>query len=211
MELFEREARLLMKIEHPSVVKVLDCFVEASRQYLLIEYRSGQDLSQFVKQNGAQREEKVLTWALEICEILEYLHAQEPAIIHRDVTPDNLILDSSGSLVMIDFGAANEFLGNATGTLVGKQSFIAPEQFRGKATTQSDLYALGCTLSFLLTAQEPIPLSASHPKTIDAKISNEVDSLVASLTAMNLEDRISSATDTKTLIEQLLSKRLQMT
>jgi eukaryotic-like serine/threonine-protein kinase len=210
MELFEREARLLMKIEHPSVVKVLDCFVEASRQYLLIEYRSGQDLSQFIKQNGAQREEKVLTWALEICEILEYLHAQEPAIIHRDVTPDNLILDASGSLVMIDFGAANEFLGNATGTLVGKQSFIAPEQFRGKATTQSDLYALGCTLSFLLTAQEPIPLSASHPQTVDARISNEVNSLVASLTAMNLEQRILSATDAKRVVEELLSKRLQV-
>jgi tRNA A-37 threonylcarbamoyl transferase component Bud32 len=210
MELFEREARLLMKIEHPSVVKVLDCFVEASRQYLLIEYRSGQDLSQFIKQNGAQREERVLTWALEICEILEYLHAQEPAIIHRDVTPDNLILDASGSLVMIDFGAANEFLGNATGTLVGKQSFIAPEQFRGKATTQSDLYALGCTLSFLLTAQEPIPLSASHPQTVDARISNEVNSLVASLTAMNLEQRILSATDAKRVVEELLSKRLQV-
>ena len=114
MELFEREARLLMKIDHPSIVKVLDCFVEAGRQYLLIEYRSGQDLGQFIKQNGAQSEQKVLHWALEIVEILDYLHTQEPPIIHRDVTPDNLILNTDGSLVMIDFGAANEFLGNAT-------------------------------------------------------------------------------------------------
>ncbi len=210
MELFEREARLLMKIDHPSIVKVLDCFVESGRQYLLIEYRSGQDLSQFIKQNGAQTEQKVLHWALEIVEILDYLHTQEPPIIHRDVTPDNLILNTDGSLVMIDFGAANEFLGNATGTLVGKQSFIAPEQFRGKASVQSDLYALGCTLSFLLTAQEPVPLSVSHPKSIDANISEGMDAFVAALTAMTLEERIMSAIDAKSRIEDMLSTCLQV-
>ncbi|MBS1954197.1 MAG: serine/threonine protein kinase [Cyanobacteria bacterium SZAS-4] len=208
-ELFEREARLLMKIDHPSIVKVLDCFVEATRQYLLIEYRSGQDLSQFIKQNGAQREDKVLKWAADIVEILEYLHSQDPPIIHRDVTPDNLVLDGDGELVMIDFGAANEFLGNATGTLVGKQSFIAPEQFRGHATAQSDLYALGCTLSFLLTAQEPVPLSVSHPQKIDANISDDMDKLVADLTSMNLEDRIVSANHAKIRIEEIRTKCLQ--
>ncbi|MBI2811256.1 MAG: serine/threonine protein kinase [Candidatus Melainabacteria bacterium] len=210
-ELFEREARLLMKIDHPAIVKVLDCFVEATRQYLLIEYRSGQDLSQFIKQNGAQPEDKVLNWAAEIVEILDYLHNQDPPIIHRDVTPDNLILDGDGELVMIDFGAANEFLGNATGTLVGKQSFIAPEQFRGHATGQSDLYALGCTLSFLLTAQEPVPLSVSHPQKLDANISDAMDKLIADLTSMNLEGRISSAHEAKARIEEIRSKCLQPT
>jgi serine/threonine-protein kinase len=101
---------------------------------------------------------------------------------------------------MIDFGAANEFVGKATGTLVGKQSFIAPEQFRGKATTQSDLYALGCTLHFLLTGAEPVPLSVSHPRTINPAVSPRMDALVASLTAMNVEDRVSSATQLKALI-----------
>lgn len=202
-ELFEREARLLMKIDHPSIVKVMDCFVEAGRQYLLIEYRSGQDLSQFIKQNGPQREEKVLKWAAEIVDILTYLHSQDPPIIHRDVTPDNLVLDNDGELVMIDFGAANEFLGNATGTLVGKQSFIAPEQFRGHATAQSDLYALGCTLSFLLTAHEPVPLSVTHPRKIDGNISEAVDKLVADLTAMNVDNRIASAAEAKGRIEEL--------
>jgi tRNA A-37 threonylcarbamoyl transferase component Bud32 len=209
-ELFEREARLLMRIDHPSIVKVMDCFVEASRQYLLIEYRSGQDLSQFIKQNGAQREEKVLKWAEEIVDILDYLHNQEPPIVHRDVTPDNLVLDNDGQLVMIDFGAANEFLGNATGTLVGKQSFIAPEQFRGHASAQSDLYALGCTLSFLLTAQEPVPLSVTHPRKIVDTISEDVDEFVADLTAMELENRILSAAAAKGRIQELRAKSLQL-
>lgn len=209
-ELFEREARLLMKINHPSIVRVIDCFVEESRQYLLIEYRGGQDLSQFVKQNGPQREDKVLVWAARIAEILAYLHSQDPPIVHRDVTPDNLVLDSDGELVMIDFGAANEFLGNATGTLVGKQSFIAPEQFRGHATSQSDLYAMGCTLSFLLTAQEPVPLSVTSPRSLDENISEGMDRLVADLTAMDLEKRIGSAEEALVRIEELRANFLQM-
>ena len=203
MELFVRESRILMQLDHPAIVKVMDHFVDGGRHYLLIEYRSGQDLSQFVKQNGAQSEDKVLHWALEILDILEYLHTQEPPVIHRDVTPDNLVLGVAGveeSIVMIDFGAANEFLGQATGTLVGKQSFIAPEQFRGKAGVQSDLYALGCTLYFLLTGKEPIPLSISHPRALDPLISETVDKLVADLTQVEVENRIQSATDAKARI-----------
>jgi len=206
MEFLLRESRMLAKLEHPAIVKVLDCFVEAGRHYLLIEYHSGQDLNQFVKQNGAQPEEKVLRWTLEIADILDYLHSHDPPIIHRDVTPDNLVLEAGGSIVMIDFGTANEFLGKATGTLVGKQSFIAPEQFRGKACVQSDFYALGCTLHFLLTGQEPVPLSVSHPRTANAAVSAEVDNLVALLTAMDVEERIPSAEELKNRILALLAR-----
>jgi hypothetical protein len=200
LELFEREAHILMKLDHPKIMKVLDHFVDSERHYLLLEYHNGQDLKQFVKHNGPPSEEKVCSWALEIASILEYLHDQEPPIIHRDLTPDNLVLGIDGAIVMIDFGAANEFVGKATGTLVGKQSFIAPEQFRGKATAQSDLYALGCTLHFLLTGAEPVPLSVSHPRKINPAVSPKMDALVASLTAMNVEDRVSSATQLKALI-----------
>jgi serine/threonine-protein kinase len=147
----------------------------------------------------------VLHWTLEIADILAYLHAQDPPIIHRDITPDNLVLDTGGAIIMIDFGTANEFLGKATGTLVGKQSFIAPEQFRGKACVQSDLYSLGCTLHFLLTGQEPVPLSVSHPRTVNAAVSEEVDSLVASLTAMEVESRAQSAQELKDRIGALLA------
>lgn len=206
MELFAREAEILMKLDHSAVVKVLDHFVEQGRQYLLIEYHTGQDLNQYVKQNGAQPEARVLDWASQVVEILVYLHEQSPPIIHRDVTPDNLVLDSDDRIVMIDFGAANEFVGNATGTLVGKQSFIAPEQFRGKACVQSDLYALGCTLHFLLTGAEPVPLSVSHPRTINEHISADVDELVASLTRMDVAARVSSALGAKSRIQALLDR-----
>ena len=192
-EMFAREASFLARLNHPSLVKVIDHFNEAGRNYLLLEYVNGQDLRQLVLQHGKQDEARVLSWAAQICGILEYLHTQNPPVLHRDLTPDNLVLSSTGALVLIDFGAANEFIGNATGTLVGKQSFIAPEQFRGKACPQSDIYAFGCTLYFLLTGQEAMALSTSHPKKLVESLSDEVDDLVCSMTEIDLQKRLGSA------------------
>ena len=207
-EMFEREAKLLIKLNHKSLVKVLDHFNEGNRSYLLLQYINGQDLRQLVLQHGVQSEQNVLRWTVQIAEILQYLHNQNPPIIHRDLTPDNLVLDlvESGQgdrLVLIDFGAANEFIGNATGTLVGKQCFIAPEQFRGKAVPASDIYALGCTIYFLLTGQEPDALSISHPKKLNVNVSDGLDQLVAEMTAMDVEKRKGSAEEVIAAVEEL--------
>jgi serine/threonine-protein kinase len=159
----------------------------------MLEYINGQDLRQLVQQNGPQREALVLTWAMEMATMLKYLHEQEPPIIHRDFTPDNLVLCQDGSLVLIDFGAANEFIGNATGTFVGKHAFIAPEQFRGKAVVQSDIYAFGCTLYFLLTGKEPEALSTSNPQTENSRISSEMSELIVCCTQLEARRRYQSA------------------
>lgn len=193
-EMFAREANLLIKLQHPNIVPVLDYFVENSRSYLLLDYISGQDLRQYVKQNGRVREGLVLQWAHQIAVIIDYLHKQEPPVIHRDLTPDNLVLRPDGTIVAIDFGAANEFIGNATGTFVGKQSYIAPEQFRGKASLQSDIYAFGGTLYYLLTGEDPEALSQSEPAK-QIELSSQLNDLVKSCTDLELETRISSAAE----------------
>jgi len=192
-EMFEREAQFLMKLDHPGIVRVLDYFADSGRHYLMLEHINGQDTRQLVKQNGAQKESTVVTWALEIAATLKYLHEQDPPIVHRDLTPDNLVLREDGSIMVIDFGAANEFIGTATGTLVGKQAYIAPEQLRGKAVTQSDLYSLGCTLYYYLTGKEPEALSTSDPRTEKPDTSAELAELVITLTQMETEDRYQSA------------------
>ena len=190
-EHFFREAKFLMTLEHANIAKVLGHFSDDGRDYMMLEYIQGQDLRQLVKQNGAQPELKVIEWAIAIASILKYLHQQTPPVIHRDLTPDNLVLDKTcGELVLIDFGAANQFVGTATGTLVGKQSYISPEQLRGKASTASDIYSFGGTMHFLLTGEDPVPLSASHPMTVKTTISSDVDDLVAELTAFDLEKRL---------------------
>jgi len=195
-----REAKMLFGLRHPNIARVLDHFVEEDRHYLLMEYIHGQDLRQYVKQNGACAERPVLNWAMRIAEILQFLHSQEPPVVHRDLTPDNLVLKNDGTVVLIDFGASNEFVGTATGTLVGKQAYIAPEQLRGKTVPQSDLYALGGTLHYLLTGRDPVPLSQADIRAILPDISEDMENLVTLLTAFEKQDRMASA---EQLIEHL--------
>jgi len=135
--------------------------------------------------------------------MLAYLHEQPEPIIHRDFTPDNLLLKSDGSIVVIDFGAANFFLGTATGTMIGKQAYIAPEQLRGKACPLSDIYALGCCLYYLSTGVDPEPLSPSHPREKVSSISPAFDKLVASCTQMEKEDRPQSARAVLSALKEL--------
>jgi tRNA A-37 threonylcarbamoyl transferase component Bud32 len=204
-EMLDKEAALLLKINHPNIVKVLDYFIEQDRNYLMLEYVNGQDLRQLVKQNGPQRESTVINWALQMTSILKYLHEQDPPLIHRDFTPDNIVLCDDGSIVVIDFGAANEFIGNATGTFVGKHAFIAPEQFRGKAVVQSDLYALGCTLYFLLTGMEPEALSTSNPKDQNNHLTQELCEVVVSCTQLETRDRYQTAAQLVPVLRQLMA------
>lgn len=202
-EMFKREAEMLMKLKHEQIAKVLDHFQENDRDYLLLEYIPGATLREYVRRHGAQSESKVLDWAKQIAEILAYLHSQDPPVLHRDLTPDNLMITPSGKIVLIDFGAANHFLGTATGTIVGKQFYIAPEQFRGKAAPASDIYALGASIYFLLTGSDPEALAQSHPKQRSALVSAEADALVARCTALQQKDRISTSQELLTALKNL--------
>ena len=193
-------------LDHPQIAKVIDTFVEEERSYLVLDHVPGENLRQTVRVRGPQLESVVLRWAKDMANMLAYLHSQEPAIVHRDFTPDNLLMKDDGTLVLIDFGAANQFVGTATGTLVGKQSYMPPEQVRGKITRQSDIYAMGCTLHFLLTGEDPEPLSTSYPKSISTHISSALNQLVADMTRLELSERLESAVVLRDRIESLLEK-----
>lgn len=192
VEMFNREAKILKSLSHPNIARVLDHFVENDRNYLLLEHINGLDLRAYVKEHGPQPERLIMRWAFEIADVLKYLHTQTPPIVHRDVTPDNLVLDRSGAIKLIDFGAANELLTTATGTLVGKQAYIAPEQFRGKAVAQSDIYALGCSLYYLATGKDPEALSQSSLPAEIAEKMPTLNILIMSCTAMELDQRLST-------------------
>jgi tRNA A-37 threonylcarbamoyl transferase component Bud32 len=179
-ELFERETRILSKLSHPAIAKVLDSFRENNRDYLVLEYIQGRTVRQVVGAAGGATESATLKWTKDLCDILKYLHSQLPPLIHRDLTPDNIMVREDGSLVLIDFGAASEYLGNCTGTFVGKQCYIAPEQLRGRACVQSDIYSLGATMFFMLTGTDPVPLSQSRPGEKASFLSPGCDELVAS-------------------------------
>ncbi len=189
MEHFEREAKLLCTLDHPQIAHVRDHFAENGRNYLLLEHLPGTTLRQLIGQSGKQSEERVRPWLSQLGQIVTYLHDRTPPIIHRDLTPDNVIVRDDDKLFLVDFGAANEFVGSATGTLVGKHAYMPPEQIRGKAEPASDLYGLGATIFFCLTGVDPEPIKTSSPRAAGCVVSDLLENVVISFTSLNADQR----------------------
>ncbi|OUL24481.1 serine/threonine protein kinase [Nostoc sp. RF31YmG] len=154
-ELFEREAHTLKSLHHPGIPKYYDFFVEGGKKYLAMELVHGQDLEKRIYTTGPVIPSQAIAWMIQTCDILDYLHSQQPPLIHRDIKPANLMVrNSNNQIVVLDFGAVKE-IGTAPGTRIGAEGYCAPEQERGQPLTQSDLYAIGPTLIFLLTGENP--------------------------------------------------------
>jgi len=154
-ELFEREANTLKTLSHPGIPKYYDFFMELGKKYLAMELIHGQNLEQLVYQQGPVNPTKAIAWMLQTCDVLDYIHSQAAPLIHRDIKPANLILRTLDSrIVVLDFGAVKE-TGTAFVTRIGAEGYCAPEQERGQPMIQSDLYAIGPTLIFLLTGEAP--------------------------------------------------------
>jgi hypothetical protein len=186
--MLDREYELLSKLDHPGIAKVIDSFAADNSTYLVIEHRVGCDLRTTVNKHGPRSESLARAWALQLCEIMIYLHAQEPPILHRDLSPDNVIAGEDGQLRLIDFGAAREFLDGITGTMIGKHCYVPPEQLRGDANKTSDIYAFGGTLYFLLTGRDPVALSQSSPME-HRQCSEEIDQLIRDCTQFDSTQR----------------------
>ncbi len=209
LDRFESECRILRALNHDQVVGLIDFFVEDHRAYLVLEYIDGRNLKDEVKLGKTFSLAEVKRLGLEMCNILEYLHAQSPPVVHRDFTPDNLMLTKAGALKLIDFNVANQQEETAAGTVVGKQAYMPLEQFQGNPSPQSDIYALGATLYYLLTGLEPEPLSASHPRDslaasgLPEKSIEAIDALVAKCTAKSLSERFQNIEALREALNQL--------
>lgn len=203
----QREAKLLKELHCENIVRFIDFFVDDQRAYLVLERIDGVTLQDCVENTGAFTEKETVAMALQMCEILKNLHSSVPPVIHRDFTPDNLMLDKKRSLKLIDFNVAEHLESSDINTVVGKHAYIPPEQFRGKASPQSDIYAMGATMFFLLTAQEPEAISVSVPRQVNCSISNELDAIVSKATAQDVNDRFDSWSSLQKELLQLWNAR----
>ncbi|MEC4984327.1 MAG: FHA domain-containing serine/threonine-protein kinase [Oscillatoria sp. PMC 1068.18] len=155
-ELFEREARILKTLHHPGIPQYYDFFVEGGKKYLAMELVHGENLEQRIYQTGPVIPQQAIEWMIQTCDLLSYLHSLKPPLVHRDVKPANLMVRHlDNQVVLLDFGAVKE-VGTPLMTRIGAEGYSAPEQNRGRPCTQSDLYAIGPTLIFLLTGQQPL-------------------------------------------------------
>ena len=157
---FEQEARVLARLRHPNLPRVIDHFVTAAGvQYLVMDYIDGPNLAELVRARGRQAPADIAGWLGQVCDALIYLHSQNPPVIHRDIKPQNIKLTADGRAVLVDFGLSKVGAGRertATGALGITPGFSPPEQYGAGHTDQrSDVYALAATLYAVLTGESP--------------------------------------------------------
>jgi serine/threonine protein kinase, bacterial len=206
LDKFEKEAKILKQLDHDQIVKLVDFFVEDHRGYLVLEHIDGGSLRQLVEKSGKISESRARELAMQMCEILKYLHGLSPPVVHRDFTPDNLILRKDGKLKLVDFNVAQQTESTATGTVVGKHAYLPPEQFRGLPTTHSDIYAMGATLYYLVTGEDPEPISEAHPRQMEPSISEDFDRIVGQSTHIDAKLRYQSAEEFAADLERTAGK-----
>jgi len=201
---FEREANLLVTLSHPSITNIYDYFSIDQRAYLVIEYIYGKDLERILDRlTEFIPEEQVIKWGIQLCDVLEYLHAHEPEpIIFRDIKPSNVMINRQGNVVLIDFGIAKTFQTGHKGTIIGTEGYAPPEQYRGEATPAVDIYALGATLHHLLTRHDPTiepPFTFDQRKimTFNPSVSPELVSVVEKALSYDPSERWASAKEMK--------------
>jgi serine/threonine protein kinase len=160
VERFKREARSVAQLQHPNIVTVIDRGEQGGRQYIVFEYIDGENLKEFVVRKGRLEVREALEIAIEVARALGFAH--EHGIVHRDVKPQNVLLNGDGRPKVTDFGIARSLDMDQgvtqTGTVLGTSNYIAPEQASGKRVEQhSDIYSLGVVLYEMLTGELPFP------------------------------------------------------
>jgi outer membrane protein assembly factor BamB len=206
---FDREANTLASLSHPAIPSIFDYFHEGNRIYLVMELVDGQDLEKIIDESpGPIAPSEVISWAIQICDVLAYLHNHQPPFIFRDIKPSNIMVTDPGRITLIDFGIAKVFERGQRGTMVGTAGYPPPEQYRGLAEPRGDVYALGATLHHLLTKRDPrleLPFSFhEHPiREINPKVSEALDAIVMKALSYDIEDRFVSAIDMKHALEAI--------
>lgn len=217
IELFEREAHVLAGLNHPGIPRFIEFFAdrgEETRMYLVQEYIGADNLTALVERGRRFTEREVIEIALKATEILEYLHGFTPSIIHRDIKPSNLMLDNSGRLHLVDFGAVrdkvlNDQKSEAAGrTIVGTYGYMPFEQFQGNALPASDIFSLGATLVFVLSRKEPHEIESGGSRLefeSHVSVSSGMVAVLRKMLEPDAANRYASAQDLRGDLEALLA------
>jgi serine/threonine protein kinase len=206
IEDFKREAELLARLDHPSIPTIYQYFfdTERGRYYLVMKYIDGGDLATRQRVLGGKVDEMTVTkWAMDTCDVLDYIHSQSPPIIYRDLKPANLMIDARTNRVMlVDFGIARFVAPTQKGvTAIGTMGYAPPELFAGNVQPQSDIYSLGATMFHLLTGVDPQdnPLlifdfaKNPKPRQINPAISVEMEEIICVSVEHKPENRFPTA------------------
>lgn len=204
LDLFKREAKILQQLNFSGIPHYLDSFdieEEGDRLFCLVqELAPGKTLTEWIQQGWRPNEAEAQDIAKQLLEILIYLQNLTPAVIHRDIKPQNILRDPQGKINLVDFGAVQDtYRQTMSGgsTVVGTFGYMAPEQFRGQASLATDLYGLGATILYLLTEKDPIHLQSAESLALaipkELGISQHFWQWLSDLLEPAVEDRCPSA------------------
>ena len=205
---FEREAQAAARLSHPHIVNVYDVGTDGDARYIVMEYVHGPNLKDLIRRQGPFTVEGAAFILRQVAGALDYAHAH--GLIHRDVKPQNILVDQHGVVKVVDFGIAKGMSDanlTETGTGMGTVHYVSPEQARGEvATAASDVYASGIVLYEMLTkrlpfeADTPVGVAMQHvatepypPSAFNPAIPAEVDDIVLTALAKDPADRFPSA------------------
>lgn len=198
------EANMIKQLDHPAIVRIVDIIDSGDVLYIIEDHIEGETLKTILDNNGAQPQERVVAWAIQICEALEYLHTRKPPIIYRDMKPANVMLKPEGEygvIKVIDFGIAREYKEQSSADTIslGTREYAAPEQLNPEMQTdaRTDIYCLGVTLYHLLTghiSSEP-PYEIYPIRHWNPQLSAGLEVIIQKCTQRNPDDRFQSCAE----------------
>jgi serine/threonine protein kinase len=194
---FQQEAAILSNLDHPGLTKVFDYFAEGPNQYLVMELVDGETLDKRLDAAKDRRlpQAQALDIALQLCDVLEYLHRCTPPIVFRDLKPGNIMLTRQGQVKLIDFGIARLFkAGQSRDTInLGTPGYAAPEQYGGQGQTdpRSDVYSLGVVLYEMLTGYDPTqtPFKLPVTRTLNVTLPAYIEAVIRKATQVEPNQR----------------------
>lgn len=189
------ETELLKNLNHPNLPSIIDIIDYDDSILIVMDYIEGNTLKKAVDEYGPQPQEAVIEWAKQLCDVLGYLHSQNPPIIYRDLKPGNIMLKPDGTIVLIDFGTARQYKDTNVEdtTCLGTRGYAAPEQFGGQGQTdaRTDIYCLGTTIYHLVTGKNPSepPYEIRNIRYWNESLSTGLEQIVAKCTQLDPEKR----------------------
>ncbi len=206
----EREVRRLSCINNNNIIRWLDVFVEDGSIFVVTEYDASKTLREIVQGSGPLKEARVREIALEMCEILLHLHYLDPPYIHKAFTPDSLILAKGGFVKLNQFAIGMQLLPSQFNCAGFDRRYTPLELLRGHESAQSDIYAFGGTLFYLLTGQDPKPFVRSNPKSLCPEISQRFNEIISKATEPNAQLRHDSVQAIKDAILELANSETSL-
>lgn len=205
LEMFEKEGAFLAMLNHPGLPNISDKFNLRGKCFLVIDFVEGDNLEKLIKEKPSFFTElKVIEIALALCDILHYMHTQNPPIVFRDLKPENIIMARDGTVKLIDFGTARFFdKRKKTDTIqIGTVGYAAPEQYSGQTDPRADIYAFGALLHHLLTGLDPKHLNPFEAEGIAVRsikpgLSKDIEAIIAHALQSNRKKRYDSVSDMK--------------